>query len=89
MVVVFDKLPELPVIVTVAVPVAAVLLAVNVNELVLVVLAGLKDALTPLGNPVADKLTLPLKPLWGETVIVLVPLAPCTMLKLPGDAERA
>jgi len=87
--VVFDKLPELPVIVTVTVPVGAVLLAVNVNELVLVVLAGLKDAVTPLGNPVADKLTLPLKPLWGETVIVLVPLVPCTMLKLPGDAERA
>ena len=86
---VFDKLPELPVIVTVTVPVGAVLLAVNVNELVLVVLAGLKDAVTPLGNPVADKLTLPLKPLWGETVIVLVPLVPCTMLKLPGDAERA
>ena len=63
MVVVFDKLPELPVIVIVTVPVAAVLLAVNVNELVLVVLLGLNDALTPLGNPVADKLTLPLKPL--------------------------
>jgi hypothetical protein len=59
----FDKLPELPVIVTVTVPVAAVLLAVNVSELVLVVLAGLKDAVTPLGNPVADRLTLPLKPL--------------------------
>jgi hypothetical protein len=63
MVVAFDKLPDVPVIVTVTVPVAAVLLAVNVNELVLVVLLGLKDALTPLGNPVADKLTLPLKPL--------------------------
>ena len=63
MVVAFDKLPDVPVIATVTVPVAAVLLAVNVNELVLVVLLGLNDALTPLGNPVADKLTLPLKPL--------------------------
>jgi len=88
MVVAFDKLPDVPVIVTVTVPVAAVLLAVNVNELVLVVLAGLKDTLTPLGNPVADKLTLPLKPLWGETVIVPVPLVPCIKLKLLGDAER-
>ena len=58
-----DKLPDVPVIVTVAVPVAAVLLAVSVNALALAVLAGLKDAVTPLGRPEADKLTLPLKPL--------------------------
>jgi hypothetical protein len=62
-VVAFDKFPDVPVTVTVAVPVAAVLLAVNVNVLALVVLAGLKDAVTPLGRPDADKLTLPLKPL--------------------------
>ena len=55
--------PTLPVMVTVAVPVAAVLLAVSVNVLVPVVLAGLNDAVTPLGRPDADKLTLPLKPL--------------------------
>jgi hypothetical protein len=63
MVVAFDILPEVPVIVTVVVPVAAVLLAFRVNVLVVVVLAGLKDAVTPLGRPVAVKLTLPLKPL--------------------------
>ena len=62
MVVTFDKLPDVPVMVTVTVPVAAVLLAVNVKALAAVVLLGLKDALTPLGRPVADKLTLPLKP---------------------------
>jgi hypothetical protein len=62
-VVALDKLPDVPVIVTVAVPVAAVLLAVSVNALALAVLAGLKDAVTPLGRPEADKLTLPLKPL--------------------------
>jgi hypothetical protein len=39
-----------------------VALAVSVNELVLVAEAGLKDAVTPLGKPDADKLTLPLKP---------------------------
>ena len=49
-------------IVIVDVPVAAVALAVSVNELVLVAEAGLKDAVTPLGKPDADKLTLPLKP---------------------------
>ncbi len=49
-VVVLVKLPDEPVIVTVTVPVAAVLLAVRVN--------------------------------------VLVPLVPCTIVKLLGDAER-
>ena len=63
-------------IVIVEVPVAAVLLAVSVKELVVVVDAGLKDAVMPLGKLDADKLTLPLKPFWGATVIVLEPLDP-------------
>jgi hypothetical protein len=38
---------------------------------------GLKPAVTPLGNPVAEKFTAPLKPFAGAIVIVLVPpLAP-------------
>ena len=52
------------------------LLAANVNVLVLAVLLGLNDAVTPLGRPDADKLTLPLKPPCGVTLIVLVPLVP-------------
>lgn len=56
--------------VTVEVPVAAVALAVRVKELVVVVEAGLKDAVTPLGKPDADRLTLPVKAFWGATVIV-------------------
>jgi len=88
MLVAFDKLPEVPVTVTVTVPVAAVLLAVSVNVLMPVVLVGLKAAVTPLGRPVADKLTLPLKPFSELTVMVLVPLFPCTIVKLFGDAER-
>jgi hypothetical protein len=68
--------PELPVIVTVDVPVAAVLLAVSVRALVVVAEAGLKDAVTPLGKPDADKLTFPLNPLRGATVIVLELLNP-------------
>jgi hypothetical protein len=64
------------VIVTVEVPVAAVALTARVKELVVVAEAGLKEAVTPLGKPDADKLTLPLKPLWGATVIVLEPLDP-------------
>jgi hypothetical protein len=86
-VVVLVKLPEIPEMVTVAVPVVAVLVAVNVN--VLVVLAGfvLNDAVTPLGNPEADKETPPLKPFRALTVIVLVPVFACMMLRLPGDAD--
>ena len=75
-VVVWLKLPEVPVTVTVAVPVVAVLLAVRVSVLVLVVLAGLKLAVTPAGSPEADKLTLPVNPFVGVTVMVLVPLLP-------------
>lgn len=60
--VVFDKLPEVPVIVTLTVPVAAVLLAVSINVLALGVGFGLNDVVTPLGRPEATKLTLLPKP---------------------------
>ena len=73
----FVKLPDVPVIVTATIPVAAELLAVSVSVLEIEVELGLNDALTPLGRPDADKLTLPLKPFWGEIVIVLMPLDPC------------
>jgi hypothetical protein len=86
-VVVLDKAPDVPATVTVAVPVVAVLLAVNVSVLVVAALLGLNDAVTPLGRPDADKLTLPLKPFCGVTVMVLAPLAPCTIVKLFGDVE--
>src|SRR6266852_5665973 len=81
-------LPEGPVMVTVAVPMVAVLPAVSVKVLVPVVLAGLKEAVTPLGRPEADKLTVPANPFWGVSVIVLVPLAPWAMLRLVGAADR-
>jgi hypothetical protein len=51
--------------VTVLVPLVAELLAVNVSVLVPVAGFGLKDAVTPLPSPEADKVTLPLKPLDG------------------------
>ena len=81
------KAPDVPVMVTVDVPVVALALAVSVNVLVLVVLLGLKEAVTPFGRPEADKLTLPLKPFCGVTVIVLVPLLPCTRVTPFGNAE--
>jgi hypothetical protein len=87
-VVVCDKPGDVPVIVTVNVPVVAPLLAVSVNVLVLVVLLGLSVADTPLGWPEADKLTLPVKPFCRLTVIVLVPLVPWVTVTLLGDAER-
>ena len=74
--------------ITVEVPVAAELLAASVNVLVPVVVAGLNVAVTPLGMPVADRPTLPVKPLSAATEIVLVPLAPCVTVRLVGDAER-
>jgi len=64
------------VIVTVEVPVAAVLLAVSVKALVDVAGFGLKEAVTPLGRPEADKLTFPVKPFSGVTMTVLEPLDP-------------
>ena len=83
------SMPEVPVTVTVTVPVVAVLLAVSVKVLALVVLRGLSEAVTPLGRPEADKLTLPLKPLSGFSVMVLEPLDPCVMVRLLGEAEIA
>jgi hypothetical protein len=87
--VVFVKLPDTPMMVTVTVPVVAVPLAVSVNVLLLAVLLGLNDAVTPPGRPDADKLTLPLKPNCGVTVTVLVLVVPCVIVKLLGEAERA
>src|ERR1017187_9856378 len=77
-VVVCVSVPEVPVIVTVVgPPTVAVALAVNVKTLVLLVVVGLNEAVTPLGrDEVTAKLTLPVKPFTGFTVIVLVPLLP-------------
>ena len=57
----------MPVIVTVAGPVVAALLAVSVIKLEPVVGFGAKDAVTPLGRPEAARLTLPVNPYCGTT----------------------
>jgi len=83
------KLPEVPLIVTVTVPVVAVLLAVSVSTLVDVVGFVPKLAVTPEGRPEAESVTLPEKPSTGVTVIVVVPPEPpCVMVTLPGDADK-
>jgi hypothetical protein len=86
-VVVFVKLPDWPEMVTVVVPVVAVPVAVSVKMLVLVAGLGLKVAVTPEGIPVADKVTVLLKPFSGAAVMVLEPLVPCGIVKLLGEAE--
>jgi hypothetical protein len=75
-VIVVDELwlPEVPVIVTVTVPEAAVFVAFKVRVLLDVAGLGLKDAVTPLGSPVADRVTLPENPFASLIAMVLVAL---------------
>lgn len=68
--------PDVPVTVTAAFPVVAVLLAVKLRTLLVVLLVGLKVAVTPLGKPEIVNVTVPVKPPEGVTLIVLVPAAP-------------
>ena len=83
-VVVAVRLPEVPVMVTVELPVVAVELAVRVSTLVPVVGFVPKAAVTPLGRPEAARVTLPVNPPTSVTVIVLVPLPPCVIDRLLG-----
>ena len=82
------KLPEVPVIFTVADPVVAVLLAVSVRTLVPVVGFVPNAAVTPLGRPDAARVTPPVNPPTSVTVIVLVPLPPCVMVRLLGESDN-
>jgi hypothetical protein len=77
------------VIVIVVVPGVAAALAVNVRVLDDVAGFELNDAVTPLGRPDAARLTLPLNPLAGVMLTVLVPLVPCTTLNVLGVAASA
>src|SRR5580700_5291763 len=86
-VVVAVRLPEVPVMVTVDVPVVAVELAVSVSTLVPVVGFVPNAAVTPLGRPEAARVTLPANPFKSLTVIVLVPLPPCVIVRLLGESE--
>ena len=70
------KVPAAPVMVTGKVPVVAAALADKVSRLVVVAGFVLKTALTPPGRPDAVKLTLPLNPFTGLTVMVVEPDAP-------------
>lgn len=87
MVVVAIRLPEVPVMITVAFPVVAELLAVRVRTLVAVVGLVPNVAVTPLGRPEAASVTLPVNPFKSVTVMVLVPLLPCVIVRLLGESE--
>lgn len=80
--------PEVPWMVAVTVPVVAVALALKVRVLVVVAAEGLNDAVTPLGKPDADRVTLPVKPFTGVTVTALVAVLPWVSDKLLGEADN-
>lgn len=81
--------PPVPVTVTVTVPVAAVALAVSVRvELPApVILVGLKPAVTPEGNPLAERAIALSNPPDTVLVIVLLPVLPWTTVSVVGLAE--
>lgn len=84
--------PPVPVTVTVELPTVAAPLTVNVmveEPAPLEMTLGLKVAVTPEGNPLADNETLLLKP--PETLLVIVdaPELPCCTLTEEGLAVRA
>jgi hypothetical protein len=63
-------------------------LKVILLEAAVVAVTGLNDAVTPFGNPVAAKLTLPEKPLMPLTLMVLLPLPERGMVRLVGEAAK-
>jgi len=85
--VVWLSVPDVPVIVTDVVPVVAVELAVKVTTLLPVVGLVPKLAVTPEGRADVDRVTLPVNPPLGVTVIVELPLLPCVTVKLLGEAD--
>ncbi len=87
MVALLVKDPEVPVMVRVDAPVAALLAAVNVAVLLPAVTA-LNVTVTPAGRPDADNATAPLKPFKAVMAMLLAPLEPWLIAKLAGVAVR-
>jgi hypothetical protein len=79
--------PEVPVIVMVFVPVAAVELALRVSTLVPLVGFVPNDPVTPVGSPATARFTLPVNPPTSVTVMVSVALPPCATDRLVGEAD--
>ena len=87
-VVLLVRLPDVPVMVMLPVPTVAVLLAASVRALELIAVLGLKEAVTPLGRPEADRDTLLLNPFAAVMVIVLLPLEPRVTVTLLGETDK-
>jgi hypothetical protein len=85
MLVVSVRLPDLPIIVTVELPSDAELVAATFTALLPDVTA-LKVAVTPLGRPDADNVTVPVKPDISVMAMLLALLDPRVTLKLAGVA---
>ena len=86
-VVVLVKLPEVPVMVNVRAPGAAVLATERVRAVLIVTGFAPKTALTPFGTPDVVRETLPLNPFRGLTVMVVEPEAPWSRVNAAGDDE--
>jgi hypothetical protein len=82
------SVPEVPVMVIVDVPSAAEALTVNVITLVAVAGLVANDAVTPVGNPDAARVTLPVNPFSSVTATVLVPVLPGAIVRVAGEAAR-
>jgi hypothetical protein len=80
------RLPEVPIIVTVAVPGVALPLVVNVTIVELVAGLGVKVAVTPEGRFAVEKFTFPLNPYWPDMEIVDVTELLSLTIKLLGLA---
>ena len=84
--------PDVPVTVTLVVPVVAVPEAVSVSVEVTLLFAGgvtglgENAAVTPLGKPEALSVVAELKPFKLVMVMVLVPFPPCVIVREEGDA---
>src|SRR5260370_1867679 len=83
------RVPLVPTMEMLVVPVGVLAWAVKFTTMVPLALTdnGLKLALTPVGRPLAERDTLPLKPKSEATVMLLVGFMPAAMLMLAGGAD--
>jgi hypothetical protein len=87
-----EDVPDVPFTVTEVVP-GAVLAAVWIVNVVvplpLRTLVGLKEQLAPAGNPEQLNVTVPVKPLFGVSVMLVVVVVPAaTVAGVKAEAER-
>jgi hypothetical protein len=80
--------PETPLTVMGKLPAVAVVFAVKVTRLVPAAFGAANDAVTPLGSPDAERITLLLKPFCGMTATVPVAVAPRGNPRLAGSKDR-